>query len=96
MLLKMSWYIKSFSKTNYISFLIKYVVLLQNITKSRTKSVTVLSKNDLILNQSTTKYTQQQIENPEGKIVTNCHDDGMLEEAFYCICLWVLCWWSCL
>ena len=51
-------------------------MLLQNITKSRTKSVTVLSKNDLILNQSTTKYTQQQIENPEGKIVTKCHDDG--------------------
>ena len=76
MLLKMSWYIKSFNKTNCISFLIKYVVLLQNITKSMTKSVTVLSKNDLILNQSTTKYAQQQIENPEGKIVTQCHDDG--------------------
>ena len=45
-------------------------MLLQNITKSRTKSVTVLSKNELILNQSTTKYTQQQIENPEGEILT--------------------------
>ena len=87
MLLKMSCYIKSFSKTNYISFLIKHVVLLQNITKSSTKSVTVLSKNDLILNKSTTKYTQQQIENPEGKTVRKCHDDGILEEAFYCISL---------
>ena len=62
-------------------------MLLQNITKSMTKSVTVLSKNDLILNQITTKYTQQQIENPEGKTVRKCHDDGILEGAFYCICL---------
>ena len=91
MLPKMSRYIKRFDETKYMSSLIKDGKLLKNYNKIlELVSSSIIKGFDSKLPVCNEKYWKTNVKYYEGKINTNCHNNGIPMEGCHGVCLSVI------